>query len=64
MDDSEQPFVVERPNTPGRGGKVRLNAGAKFWARENNMSEEQMAAHLLYQADLRARGLTQKVGEN
>jgi hypothetical protein len=65
MDDSEQPFVIERANSPGKlDGRIRLNDGAKHWARENNMTEEQMAVHLLQQHDLRNRGLTQKVGEN
>jgi hypothetical protein len=65
MDDSEQPFVIERANSPGKlDGRIRLNDGAKHWARENNMTEEQMAVHLLQQHDRRESGLEQKSGEN
>jgi hypothetical protein len=65
MEDSEQPFVIERANSLGKlDGRIRLNDGAKHWARENNMTEEQMARHLLQQHDRRESGLEQKSGEN
>jgi hypothetical protein len=65
MDDSEQPFVIERANSPGKlDGRIRLNDGAKHWARENNMTEEQVAVHLLQQHDRRESGQTQRSGEN
>ena len=61
--EDEEPFVVERANSPGKlDGRIRLNEGAKHWAREHNMSEEEMAAYLLRQHDRRERGETQKTG--
>jgi hypothetical protein len=66
MDDSERPFIIERPNSSPEklDGKIILYDGAKHWAREHNMTQEEMAAYLLRQRDRRESGLEQKVGEN
>jgi hypothetical protein len=49
---SEQPFVVERANSPGKlDGRVRLNAEAKHWAQEHGLTLAELAKYLL-QRDL------------
>jgi hypothetical protein len=58
MDDSEQPFKVLSPT------KVWLSATARQLASMHNMSEEEMARHLLAQNRLQELGLVQKQGES
>jgi hypothetical protein len=58
MDDSEQPFKVLSPT------KVWLSATARQLASMHNMSEEEMAKHLLAQRRLQELGLVQRSGES
>jgi hypothetical protein len=58
MDDSEQPFKVLSPT------KVWLSATARQLASMHNMSEEEMAKHLLAQHRLQELGLVQRSGES
>jgi len=65
MDDDHLPFVIERPNSPGRlDGKVRLKPIALEIAAEQGMTLEEMAKHILNQHDLRQAGLIQRDGES
>jgi hypothetical protein len=58
MDDSDQPFKILSPT------KVWLSATARQLAAMHNMSEEQMARHVLAQDRLQELGLVQKQGES
>jgi len=44
MSDDGRPYVIERS---GPKGRIKLNAAAKYWAREHGMTDQEMAKHLL-----------------
>jgi hypothetical protein len=65
MDDDHCPYIIERPNSPGRiDGKVTLKPIAKELAAEHGMTLEEMAKHVLRQEELRQAGQIQRDGES
>src|SRR5262245_41460108 len=44
MEDDHRPFVIERA---GRKGRIRLNADARWWAKQHGMTDREMASYLL-----------------
>jgi hypothetical protein len=44
MDNEYLPFIIERP---GRDGRIRLRAEAKYWAEQHGMSNVELARYLL-----------------
>lgn len=60
----DRPFVIERPNTPGRlDGKVRLGPEAHEWRKVHGLTEIEFAKYLLQQHARREAGLLQREGE-
>jgi hypothetical protein len=57
-DDDGKPFEILSPT------KIRLGPIAREMCKMHNMSETEMARHLLQQEKLRTSGLSQKQGEN
>lgn len=54
----------DRPYVIHSATKITLSALARELARENGMTDVQMAKHILEQENLRASGETQREGEN
>jgi hypothetical protein len=57
-DDNKPPYTIESET------RVRLGPVAREMARMHNMTETELARHLLQQEKLRKSGLGQKQGEN
>src|SRR5262245_9079784 len=43
-EDDFRPYVIERP---GKRGRIRLNADARWWAKQHGMTDREMASYLL-----------------
>jgi hypothetical protein len=57
-DDSDKPFTIHS------NSRITLSPLAREMARMHNMTEAELAQHLLQQHRLQQAGLTQKQGEN